>query len=143
MTTAPQPFARLNVPYGNNGGWPFFHMEMMLGGIAIPVPPGGPAVYHPIHEDDIIAMIPKLLDKAAVPATIVNWCGEQAVSIQNWCTYIGTLVGKEPIFEESSGALRGNPTDGTLMRELVGGTTVDWQDGFRRMVATFHPELVG
>ena len=54
-----------------------------------------------------------------------------------------TLVGKEPIFEESLQALRGNPTDATLMRELVGGTTVDWRDGFRRMVATFHPELVG
>ena len=33
----------------------------------IPVPPGGPAVYNPIHEDDIIAMIPKLLEVASVP----------------------------------------------------------------------------
>jgi UDP-glucuronate 4-epimerase len=139
----PAIIARLNVPYGNNGGWPFFHMEMMLGGIPISVPPGGPAVYHPIHEDDVIAMIPKLLEKAAVPAPTINWCGEQAVSLQDWCTYIGSLVGKEPIFEESAQALRGNPTDATLMRELVGGTSVDWRDGFRRMVATFHPELVG
>ena len=139
----PAIIARLNVPYGDNGGWPFFHMEMMLGGIPIPVPPGEPAVYNPIHEDDIIAMIPKLLDKASVPAPTVNWCGEQAVSLQEWCTYIGSLVGKEPVFEESLQALRGNPTDATLMRELVGGTTVDWHDGIRRMVTKFHPELVG
>ena len=26
----PSTIARLNVPYGDNGGWPFFHMEMML-----------------------------------------------------------------------------------------------------------------
>jgi len=25
------------------------------------------------------------------------------------------------------------------MRELIGGTTVDWHDGMRRMAAKFHP----
>jgi hypothetical protein len=29
------------------------------------------------------------------------------------------------------------------MRALVGGTTVDWRDGMRRMAARFHPDLVG
>jgi UDP-glucuronate 4-epimerase len=139
----PTTIARLNVPYGDNGGWPFYHMEMMLGGIPIPVPPGGPAVYNPIHEDDIIATIPKLLAVASVPATTVNWCGEQTVSLQQWCTYLGSLVGRGPVFEESAQALRGNPTDVTRMRELIGGATVDWRDGMRRMVAKFHPELVG
>ncbi|MEY8016252.1 NAD-dependent epimerase/dehydratase family protein [Mycobacterium servetii] len=139
----PTTIARLNVPYGDNGGWPFYHMEMMLAGIPIPVPPGGPARYNPIHEDDIIATIPKLLEVASVPATTVNWCGDQTVSIQQWCGYLGSLVGKEPVFDESDQALRGNPTDATRMRELVGATTVDWRDGLRRMAAKFHPELVG
>ena len=139
----PSIIARLNVPYGDNGGWPFYQMEMMLAGIAIQVPPGGPAAYNPIHEDDIIATIPKLLEAASVPAPTVNWCGEQTVSIQEWCTYLGSLVGCEPVFEKSTQALRGNPTDVTRMRELIGGTTVDWRDGMRRMAAKFHPELVG
>jgi UDP-glucuronate 4-epimerase len=138
----PTTIARLNVPYGDNGGWPFHHMEMMLAGMPIPVPPGGPARYNPIHEDDVIAMLPKLLEVASVPAVTVNWCGEQTVSLQDWCTYIGSLVGKEPTFEESGQALRGGPTDVTLMRELAGGTTVDWHDGISRMVTKFHPELV-
>ncbi len=138
----PTIVARLNVPYGDNGGWPFYQMEMLLAGVPIPVPPGGPARYNPIHEDDVIATLPGLLAAASVPATTVNWCGEQTVSLQEWCTYIGELVGREPIFEESEQALRGGPTDTKLMRELVGGTTVDWRDGIRRMVTTFHPELV-
>jgi UDP-glucuronate 4-epimerase len=138
----PTIVARLNVPYGDNGGWPFYQMEMLLAGVPIPVPPGGPARYNPIHEDDVIATLPGLLAAASVPATTVNWCGEQTVSLQEWCTYIGELVGREPIFEESAQALRGGPTDTTLMRELVGGTTVDWRAGIRRMVTTFHPELV-
>jgi nucleoside-diphosphate-sugar epimerase len=138
----PTIIARLNVPYGENGGWPFYHMEMMLGGMPIPVPPGPPAVYNPIHEDDIIAGIPKLLAAASVPATTVNWCGDQAVSLQEWCTYLGSLVGAEPTFEVSAQALRGNPTDATRVRELVGASTVDWRDGLRRMAAAFHPDLV-
>jgi UDP-glucuronate 4-epimerase len=139
----PTIIGRLNVPYGDNGGWPFYHMEMTLAGIPIPVPAGGPARYNPIHEDDIIATIPKLLAAASVPATTLNWCGEQTVSLQDWCNYLGSLVGKEPVFQESDQALRGNPTDSSRMRELIGGTTVDWRDGMRRMAAKFHPELVG
>ncbi|HEY2448188.1 MAG TPA: NAD(P)-dependent oxidoreductase [Mycobacterium sp.] len=139
----PTTIARLNVPYGDNGGWPFYHMEMMLGGIPIPVPVGGPARYNPIHEDDIIATIPKLLEVASVPAITVNWCGEQTVSLQDWCSYLGSLVGKEPVFQESEQALRGNPTDSTRLRQLVDVTMVDWRDGMRRMATKFHPELVG
>ncbi|QEN12806.1 NAD-dependent epimerase/dehydratase family protein [Mycolicibacterium sp. ELW1] len=139
----PTTIARLNVPYGDNGGWPYFQMEMMLSGMPVPVPPGGPAVYNPIHEDDIIAMIPKLLEVASVPATTVNWGGDQYVSVQEWCTFLGSLVGTEPVFEESDQALRGNPLDVTKMHELIGGTSVDWRDGMRRMAAKFRPELVG
>jgi nucleoside-diphosphate-sugar epimerase len=139
----PTIIARLNVPYGDNGGWPFFHLEMMLGGMPIPVPPGGPARYNPIHEDDIIAMVPKLLAAATVPATTVNWAGDQIISLQEWCEYLGSLVGREPVFEVSAQALRGNPVDVTTMHALAGGTTVDWRDGLRRMVTTFHPDLVG
>lgn len=68
----PTTIARLNVPYGDTGGWPYFHMEMMLAGIPIPVPPGESANYNPIHQDDIVAMIPKLLAVASIPATTVN-----------------------------------------------------------------------
>ena len=139
----PTVIARLNVPYGDNGGWPFYQMEMIRAGVPIPVPPGGPARYNPIHEDDIIAMLPKVLAAASVPATTVNWCGDQTVSLQQWCGYIGELVGREPVFEESAQALRSGPTDTTRMHELVGGTSVDWRDGIRRMVTKFHPELVG
>jgi nucleoside-diphosphate-sugar epimerase len=139
----PTIIARLNLPYGDNGGWPYFHMEMMLAGMPIPVPPGGPARYNPIHQDDILATIPKLLEAASVPATTVNWAGAQTVSLQEWCAYLGSLVGRQPVFEESEQALRGVPTDITRMRELVGETSVDWRDGMRRMAAKFHPDLVG
>ena len=32
--------------------------------------------------------------------------------------------------------------DTTRMHELIGRTTVQWRDGFRRMVEARHPELL-
>jgi hypothetical protein len=29
------------------------------------------------------------------------------------------------------------------MHELIGGTTVDWREGIRRMATKFHPDVVG
>ena len=54
-----------------------------------------------------------------------------------------SLVGREPTFTQSDRALRGNPVDVTRLRELTGGTSVDWRDGMRRLATRFHPELVG
>ncbi len=71
----PTTIARLSVPYGDNGGWPAFHFEMMLAGQAVPVHEDAPSEFNPIHEDDIVAQVPKLLEVASVPATVVNWAG--------------------------------------------------------------------
>jgi len=53
--------ARLNVPYGDNGGWPAFHLALMQAGLPVPVHPDGPSRFNPIHDDDIIATLPALL----------------------------------------------------------------------------------
>jgi hypothetical protein len=56
----PTTIARLNVPYGDNGGWPDVMLSAGRRGIAIEVPDDGePARYNPIHEDDIAAMVPR------------------------------------------------------------------------------------
>jgi len=138
----PTVIARLNVPYGDNGGWPFYQLEMMLAGMAIPVPPGPPPRYNPIHEDDLIAQVPKLLALASVPAVTINWAGSDMVSIQEWCTYLGELVGREPSFLETDQTLGAVPCDVTFATKALGPTTVEWHDGLRRMVQKFHPELL-
>ena len=63
----PTTIARLSVPYGDNGGWPAIHLHMMLSGNAIPVHVDAPSVYHPLHADDILAMVPRLLAAAVGP----------------------------------------------------------------------------
>jgi len=138
----PTVIPRLSVPYGANGGWPAMHLEMMLAGQDIAVGPGTRHVYNPIHEDDIVAHIPRLLESASVPAVTVNWGGSDQASVEEWCTYLSELTGLDHkiVFDESM--LRSVGVDTTKMRELVGETTVKWKDGFRKMVEARHPELL-
>ncbi|HMC38740.1 MAG TPA: NAD(P)-dependent oxidoreductase [Acidimicrobiales bacterium] len=137
----PTIITRLNVPYGDAVAWPSIHLECILGGQPIQVLAGEPSYYSPIHSDDIIRQIPLLLSAAAVPAVTVNWAGPDVVSVQEWCTYLGRLVGKEPVFEETQQALPSVAVDTSLMEELIGPAEVRWQDGMARMVATSHPEI--
>ena len=138
----PTTIARLCVPYGDNGGWPWYHLLMMRGGAAIPVHATRPSRYTPIHEDDIIASIPGLLRAASVPATIVNWGGQEHVSIEEWCEYLGELTGLSPRCEVSDQALDSVQVDTTRLVELVGPSKVSWKEGFRRMVEARAPELL-
>jgi UDP-glucuronate 4-epimerase len=133
---------RLNVPYGDNGGWPWYHLLMLSGGMAIPVPPDGGA-YHLIHEDDIIRMLPGLLDAASVPAVTVNLAGSERVTIEEWVGYLGELTGKTPSFTVDATAIEGTPADVAKLTSLVGEpTTVTWRDGIKRMVEVRNPEML-
>lgn len=137
----PTVIARLNVPYGDTGGWPSVHLEMMLQDMEIGVSRDAPSTYNPIHVDDIVATLPALLAAASVPATTVNWGGDEEVSVEDWCTEIGALVGRQARLVPADMALPSVALDLTRMHELVGHTTVAWREGMRRMVAALHPEL--
>ncbi len=138
----PTTIARLNVPYGDEGGWPAFHLALILAGRAVPVHPNGPSRFNPIHEDDVIATLPGMLAAASVPATIVNWGGDAETSVEEWCTYLGELVGREAQFDRTTNTIGGIPTDNAKRQDLAGPTSVGWKDGMRRMVAALHPELM-
>lgn len=130
----PTTIARLNVPYGDRCGLPSFHLAMLQAGMAIEVHPDRPNVFNPIHLDDIIRMVPLLLGVASVPATIVNWGGEETVSVEDWCTELGDLTGLPVSFTENPSMVGSVVPDLTRMRELVGPTTVAWREGLRRLV---------
>jgi nucleoside-diphosphate-sugar epimerase len=140
--SVPTTIARLSVPYGDNGGWPAIHLHMMLSGNAIPVHVDAPSVYHPLHADDIFAMVPKLLAAASVPALTVNWGGSEPVSIEEWCTYLGELAGVTPRFEPTDQTIDSVQIDTTRMHEVVGATEVPWREGMHRMVRALHPDRV-
>ncbi len=138
----PTTIARLSVPYGDGGGWPAIHLHMMLYGPRRAGAHRRAERVPPMHQDDILAMVPKLLGVAGVPATTVNWGGSEAVSIEEWCAYLADLTGIEARFDPTPNTIDSVQIDTTRMHELVGRTTVHWKDGMRRMVESLHPDKV-
>lgn len=138
----PTTIARLSVPYGDNGGWFYWHLLMMQQGNPIEIHPEGPNEYNPLHVDDYLEKIPRLLAAATPEVTTVNFGGSQKTSIEEWCAYLQELTGFEPQFRENPKAFGSLCIDTTRMHELIGETSVSWRDGVRRMVENLAPELI-
>lgn len=136
----PTTIARLNVPYGDAGGWPAIHLAQILADQPIAITADGPHVYNPIHDDDIAAMLPNLVAAASVPATTLNWGGSEAVSLEEWCAFLADAVGRTARFAVAPFAIPGACIDPARMHEVAGRTKIGWREGFGRMVAAQHPE---
>ena len=79
----PVTIARMGAAYGDQGGLPVWHLDAIAAGEPVQTR-WDPMPYSPIHDDDICAQLEPLLDAASVPATIVNWGGDEPVSVQEW-----------------------------------------------------------
>jgi len=111
------------VPYGDTYGWMSFHLMMMERNIAIPVHVDQPTDYTPIHATDIARSIPYLLSLAATPAEIVNWGGDQVVSIEDWSEEMGRLTGLTPTFAPTTATIASIVPDVSKLRDLGFSTT--------------------
>lgn len=130
----PAIIARMSVPYGDDGGWPYFHLLAMQNHQPIMVHPERPNFYNPLHVDDYIEKVPYLLGAASSDAMTTNLGGSQMVALEEWCAHIGERTGLVPIFEEQANAFGSLAIDTTLMHALIGETRVDWRDGIDRML---------
>jgi nucleoside-diphosphate-sugar epimerase len=131
----PVVIARMNASYGPNGGLLAYHLDWIREGRPVLVK-WDPAMYSPIHEDDIFGQTESLLAAASVPATVVNWGGDEPVAAQEWCTYLGELTGCTPevVVREVPGGIRGIVLDVSKRRAITGPCTVSWREGLRRLV---------
>lgn len=138
----PTTIARLSVPYGDNGGWMYFHLLMMQQGIPIELHPDQPNYYNPLHVDDYIEKIPYLLAAASAEVTTVNFGGSQKVSIEEWCGFLADITGLQPVFAQNEKAFGSLAIDTAKMHSLIGPTRVDWRDGIRSQVEKLAPDLL-
>ena len=137
----PLTIIRICSTYGPLGGAPADRLEMMLQGRPIPLHPDRPNNYNPIYEDDYVELGLRAMEVAQTPPVVVNWAGSETVSAEDYCTYMGRLVGVEPVFEFTPAAHTPLWPDVTLMHKVLGRTRVHWRDGFRRMIEARHPDL--
>ncbi|WP_077079860.1 NAD-dependent epimerase/dehydratase family protein [Mycobacterium numidiamassiliense] len=137
----PLTIIRICSTYGPQGGAPADRLEMLLAHKPIRLHPDAPNNYNPIYEDDYVEFGIRAMEVADTPPVVVNWAGSETVSIEDYCAYLGKLVGVQPVFEYSPNAHTPLWPDVTRMHEILGRTKVSWRDGFRRMVQSRHPEI--
>jgi nucleoside-diphosphate-sugar epimerase len=139
----PVTIARMGSAYGDRGGLPLWHLNAIAAGQPV-ISRWDPLPYSPIHYDDINRQVEPLLHAATVPATIVNWCGDVPVTVQEWSRYFGELLGVEAqlVTEVVPHASIGSVGDHTKRSSITGPCEVDWRDGFRDMAAHWFPGRV-
>ena len=77
-----------------------------------------------------------------MPPLVVNWCGDDIVTVEEYCSYLGELVGREPIFEYTPSTWCSLVADTTFMHEVLGHCEISWREGCRMLVAQCYPELM-
>ena len=139
----PTVIARMNAAYGPNGGLEASHADAIVAGKPV-VTRHPDCAYTPIHDDDIFEQLAPLLGAASVPATIVNWGGDEVVTVKEWTAYMSELLGlpAEIKIEPIPGASGGAVADATRRKAITGPAKVHWKDGFRRMLAEKFPDRV-
>jgi nucleoside-diphosphate-sugar epimerase len=141
----PLTIARMNVAYGgpqDDGGLPGAVLEWLAKGEPIRIPKSWPCLHMPIHEDDISEQIEPLLAAATIGGNVVNWGGDDMVSVEEFAEYMGELTGLTPLYNKTDeNPLPQGALDNNKRLRLIGPCKVKWRDGFRRMVAARHPEL--
>jgi nucleoside-diphosphate-sugar epimerase len=138
----PVTIIRIFSTYGPLGGAPADRLELILRGEPVPIHRDSPNRYNPIYEDDYVRLGVRALEVASRPPVVVNWSGSETVSLEEYCTYLGAIVGRPVEFVVDDRAYWPLWPDTTRMHALLGRTKVPWRAGFRRMVEARHPELV-
>ncbi len=136
----PVTIARMCAAYSDQSGLPVWHLDAIAAGEPVRTR-WDPMPYSPIHDDDICAQLEPLLGVASVPATIVNWGGDEPVSVQEYAAYFGELLGVDAdvVVEEIPGASRGSVGDQTKRSSITGPCRIGWREGFRRVAEHLYP----
>jgi len=130
----PTTIIRVFSTYGPLGGAPADRLDRILQGKDVVLHPDAPNRYNPIYEDDYVRLGIRAMEVAQVPALTVNWAGSDTVSAEEYCAYLGELVGREVRIRYDERAPWPIWPDVTRMHEVLGRTEVPWREGMARIV---------
>jgi len=132
----PMSILRMGSPSSIDGGTIVERLTKIVKGEEIPLHPEKPNLFRPHFEKDLARMAVNAMVEARTPPVIVNFCGDDIVSAEEYCAYLGELVGKEPrIVYTTEGTYTSLVPDTTYMHEILGECEVAWKEACQELVA--------
>ncbi len=130
----PVVITRLNTLTGLPASFPGMHIDAVVHDRRL-VAPSDPTPHSPIHIDDMKWMLEPLLDAAATPACITNWCGDELTTVQDWVRDAAAWSGHEGHVDVQpvAGSPAGAAADPTRRRAITGPCRTTFADTFRRL----------
>jgi nucleoside-diphosphate-sugar epimerase len=129
---------RLVAPYGpgQSGRMIPRLIDSVREGRTITLNPGAGPRMNPVYIDDLVDLIRVALH--ASESNVVNVAGDDAVTIRELSDLIGSIVGREPVYEEREGARGGDIVceNGTMKNLLGGSPLVPLREGLARTIAS-------
>jgi nucleoside-diphosphate-sugar epimerase len=136
----PVVITRLNSVYGPSGDLQaVMNMDAVVEGRPVSAR-WDPHPHAPIHVDDIVGQLDAMLDAASTPATIVNWAGDDQVTIQQWSQMAAEWAGTTAnvVVNAVPGTTRNNLADTTKRMSITGPCGVRFESGFRAIFEQRH-----
>jgi len=135
-SASPLTIIRIFSTYGPEGGTPVNRLRRILRGDEVVLHPDAPNNYNPIYEDDYVDLAVRALEVASPTPVVVNFAGSETVSAEEYCAFLGDLVGRPARIRYDDGAPWPIWPDVTHMHEVLGHTQVPWREGMRRVAET-------
>ena len=85
-------------------------------------------------SDDYVRLAIRSLEVAAPEPVVVNFAGSETVSAEEYCAYLGDLVGRPARIRYDAEAPWPIWPDVSRMHQVLGRTEVPWREGMRRVV---------
>jgi UDP-glucuronate 4-epimerase len=130
----PVVIPRLNTLMGLPGTFPGMHIEAVMNSQTV-VAPSEPTPHSPIHIEDMKWMVEPMLDAASTTACIINWCGDDVTTVQDWVRDASAWSGREGrvVIEPVPGSPAGSLADPTRRRSLTGPCRTTFNFAFRQL----------
>lgn len=136
----PTIILRIGAVYGPDATGPMVRINRMLRGKEVWVNPTEPRKGSVMWVDDAVRLAIVAMERGEVPPVVTNFSGDDPVSIDEYCTYAGELLGIEPTFKWTEETYPANRMDTTKMHEVLGYPQVGWKEGFRRLLEAQFPD---
>lgn len=136
----PTIILRIGAVYGPDASGPMVRIDRMLRGKEVWVNPTEPRQASVMWVDDAVRLGIKALESGQVPPVVTNFCGDDPVSIDEYVSYAGKLLGIEPTFKWTDDTYPSGQMDTSRMHEILGYPQVGWREGFRKLLEANFPD---